>query len=192
MRDWKTLDKQFFMDTGHGFQRRVAVKILVPLDRSPLSESIIRYIQHFVPHNTELVLLHVLLSQPVILTGAAAVGAYVEEKARLRDLTDADPYLETLADGLRTKGFFVSTVVESGHAAQVILQAAKSMGADLIAMSTHGRSGLSHLLLGSVTEEVLRRSPVPVLVIKPSAQGASLEGCVQAPVRGEPVEGGDV
>ena len=192
MRDWKTLDKQFFMDTGRRFQRRVAVKILVPLDPSPLSESIIRYIEQFVPHNTELVLLHVVLSQPVILTGAAAVGAYVEEKARLRDLAEADPYLEILADSLRTKGFSVSTVVESGHAAQVILQAARSKGADLIAMSTHGRSGLSHLLLGSVTDEVLRRSPIPVLVIKPSSQTAGLEGCVQAPVRVEPVEGGDV
>ena len=161
------------------------MKILVPLDRSPLSESIIRYIEQFVAHNTELVLLHVVLSQPVILTGAAAVGAYVEEKARLRDLTDGGPYLETLANSLRTQGFSVSTVVECGDAAQVILQAAKSKRADLIAMSTCGRSGLSHLLLGSVTEEVLRRSPVPVLVIKPSAQGASLRGCVQSPVGGE-------
>ncbi|HUY25916.1 MAG TPA: universal stress protein [Candidatus Binataceae bacterium] len=50
-----------------------------------------------------------------------------------------------------------------------VLQVAKRLGADLIVMATHGRKGLSHLLLGSVAERVVRGAPCPVLTVKPGA-----------------------
>lgn len=56
--------------------------------------------------------------------------------------------------------------VEDGLPAQVILQRAKDWEADLIVMGTHGRRGLDRLLLGSVAEEVVRCSPIPVLTVR--------------------------
>ena len=60
------------------------------------------------------------------------------------------------------------TLVEVGPAAERIIGAAKENDADLIVMSTHGRTGLSHALMGSVTEKVLRKAPCPVFTVRPN------------------------
>ena len=60
----------------------------------------------------------------------------------------------------------VKTLVRTGSPADEIVDAAKEMGVDLIILSTHGRTGLKHLLLGSMTENVVRRAPCPVLVVR--------------------------
>jgi nucleotide-binding universal stress UspA family protein len=59
----------------------------------------------------------------------------------------------------------VETFIEMGKAAEVIITFAKEKGIDLIVMATHGRSGLSHLFIGSVAENVIRHSPIPTLII---------------------------
>ena len=59
------------------------------------------------------------------------------------------------------------TLVEVGLAAENIIEAAIERAADLIVMATHGRTGLSHALMGSVTEKVVRQAPCPVLTIRP-------------------------
>ncbi|MGH7930020.1 MAG: universal stress protein [Candidatus Binatia bacterium] len=59
----------------------------------------------------------------------------------------------------------VQQVVELGAAAHNIVEKAKSEGVDMIVMSTHGRTGFNHLILGSVSEKVVARAPCPVLVI---------------------------
>jgi nucleotide-binding universal stress UspA family protein len=56
-------------------------------------------------------------------------------------------------------------VVEVGNPAEIIMDFAKRSGVDLIVMSTHGRKGVKHMLLGSVAEEVIRYSPVPVMTV---------------------------
>lgn len=69
----------------------------------------------------------------------------------------------------RFPGAVVVTHIEwSHHPAQKIVQSATALDADVIAMATHGRSGVSHLVTGSVTEEVLRTSTIPVLVVGPA------------------------
>ena len=60
----------------------------------------------------------------------------------------------------------VETHLEEGHPAQVILERAKAWQVDLIVMGTHGRRGLNRLLLGSIAEEVVRCSPIPVLTVR--------------------------
>lgn len=64
----------------------------------------------------------------------------------------------------------------SDRTAEAILEAAKAVGADAIAMGTHGRSGIRHALVGSVAEEVMRQSPVPVVLIGPQAHAARSTG----------------
>ncbi len=58
-----------------------------------------------------------------------------------------------------------------GHVADTILRLASERGFDKIVMSTHGHTGLLHLLLGSIAEEVLKRSRIPVTLVKPPAAG---------------------
>jgi nucleotide-binding universal stress UspA family protein len=65
----------------------------------------------------------------------------------------------------------VSCAIRSGRPDEEIVAAARDAGADLIAMSTHGRSGLGRLLFGSVAEQVLRHADVPVLMIRHTAAG---------------------
>jgi universal stress protein A len=62
------------------------------------------------------------------------------------------------------------TLVVNGDPAEAVLKAARDLNADLIVMGTHGRKGLSHLVLGSVAERVIRESPIPVLTAHSTAR----------------------
>ena len=78
----------------------------------------------------------------------------------------AKNYLNKASEGLRSKGINLKTKVATGRAAEEIVKAADELKVDLVAMSTHGRSGLSRLTFGSITDKVLRTGIVPVLVIR--------------------------
>jgi nucleotide-binding universal stress UspA family protein len=64
----------------------------------------------------------------------------------------------------------VATLAREGRAVDEIIRAATELDADVIAMGTHGRSGLSHALLGSVTDKVIRNGPCPVLTVRVTAK----------------------
>jgi len=81
---------------------------------------------------------------------------------------EAESYLEEVAQGLRSAGLSVLTVVHTGWPADVIVYRGAMLGPRLIVMATHGRTGVVRLLLGSVALEVVRRSPLPVLLIRPT------------------------
>ena len=140
-------------------------RAIVPLDGSPVAEAIIPFILEIAgPLDMEVVLLRVVQPQaPIVTEGSRHVK--VEDVAGR--MTDAREYLAPLAVELRGKG--VRTTTEVRRAPEVpeeILAAARETGADLIAMSTHGRSGLGRLLFGSVAEAVLRHAPVPVFLMR--------------------------
>jgi len=71
----------------------------------------------------------------------------------------------TLRDGLRAEGLDVNSLVIHGPAAEKILEEAERLGADLIAVGTHGHGAVYHILLGSVGEGVVKRATCPVLVV---------------------------
>ena len=79
---------------------------------------------------------------------------------------DAEEYLAPLAAMLRARGVNTSWAVRRGRPDKEILAVARDAGADLIAMSTHGRNGLGRLLFGSVAEQVLRHADVPVFMMR--------------------------
>jgi nucleotide-binding universal stress UspA family protein len=87
----------------------------------------------------------------------------VDPETRTRE---AEEYLATNAALLRARGVNVSWEVRSGRPDDEIVEAARENGTDLIAMSTHGRSGLGRLLFGSVAEQVLRHADVPVFLMR--------------------------
>ena len=78
----------------------------------------------------------------------------------------AEERLATLAEELRQQGFNVETLAREGFPPEIILDEAEAANADLIAMGTHGRTGLAHLVLGSTAERVVQRAHCPVLTVR--------------------------
>ena len=142
-------------------------RILVPLDGSHLSESIIPFMEQIAgPLDLEVILFTVVplpAAQSVLQSGIVFPEDLEIHKSR------AKAGLAPLGAKLETKGFRVRilvTVTPPGEIAEEICRVAAQEGADLIAMSTHGRGGLGRLMFGSVTEEVVRNAPLPVLMIR--------------------------
>jgi len=87
-------------------------------------------------------------------------------------------YLDELAARLRGQGLTVAARHAEGVPAAAIVATARACGADLVALTTHGRTGLERLLLGSVAEEVLRHAPCPLLVVRVTGEQDSAPGPV--------------
>jgi nucleotide-binding universal stress UspA family protein len=139
-------------------------RALVPLDGSMVAESIVPFILEIAgPLDMEVALLRVVVpAPPLVVEGSSHV--IVEDVEKLR--TDAEEYLKTVAGGLRGRGVSVTMQVRFGEAVAEILAGAREVGADLIAMTTHGRGGLGRLLFGSVAEAVLRQAETPVFLMR--------------------------
>lgn len=139
-------------------------RALIPLDGSAVAEAVIPvFLEFALPLKLEVVLLQVLAPvTPQVSEGSRHV--IVDATERLRQ--EAEAYLGRYAEGLCAQGLSARTAVRVGDAATEIAAGAREYQADLIAMTTHGRSGLSRLLFGSVAEAVLRRADVPVFLIR--------------------------
>lgn len=94
--------------------------------------------------------------------GTAPVSPAFLEEARVR----AEADLEELASRLRREGLAVQALAREGYPSQTILATAEAEEVDLIAMGTHGRSGMAHLLWGSTAERVVQHAPCPVLTVR--------------------------
>jgi nucleotide-binding universal stress UspA family protein len=147
-------------------------KVLVPLDGSKVGEAALPVIEQLVaklPVGTkvEVTLLGVitLLRHWVVVGEASAPVSYTEEELKLirQRVTD---YLARTGESLKKRGVIIKTMVSAGNAADEILKAADEVNADLIAMSTHGRSGWRRLAFGSITDKVLHGSRTPVLMVR--------------------------
>jgi nucleotide-binding universal stress UspA family protein len=92
------------------------------------------------------------------------------------DQAEAADYLGHLVDRLRGRGFTVERALAEGPPAEAILAEAGRVGADLIAMATHGRGGLGRLVFGSVSDEVVRHAPCPVLLVRVEDRPAKSDG----------------
>ena len=141
-------------------------KILVPLDGSALAESALAKATDMAGAESTLMLLRA--AEAHTLPGVDPTEAQVEV------VREAEEYLAAVAARLKEQGVDrVETSVWYGPAASAIVEAARLRKADLIVMSTHGRSGLGRLILGSVAESVLRGSSAPILLLR--APGAPVE-----------------
>ena len=150
-------------------------RVLIPLDGSKVGEAALVAIEERMTRwspelKVEITLLGVVtsLTHWVVVGEASAPISYTEEelKAIKQRVTD---YLNKAGETLRSRGATVIARVSTGNAAEEILKAANEIKANLIAMSTHGRSGLRRLAFGSVTDKVMRSANVPVLLVRASA-----------------------
>lgn len=143
-------------------------KILVTLDGSPLAESVL-------PHAEALARqfdAEVILLQAVSLSASMGWGisdpASVELVETLREtvLGSARDYMQEQVSRLEARGVRARSQVVEGGAVDTILHAADQLEVDLIAMATHGRSGMGRWVYGSVAERVLRGATRPVLLVR--------------------------
>lgn len=93
----------------------------------------------------------------------------IQGRGHHRTLDEARTALEEFAGREVSPELGMRMVVRTGSAAEEIKRFAEDEGADLVVMATHGRTGLRHMVLGSVAEKVVRISSVPVLTVKPAA-----------------------
>ncbi len=143
-------------------------KILVPLDGSPLAEAALPPVVELAQcTGAKIILLRVLLTPVYEYMRTDPVVATVTAEAREINRDEVQNYLEYMAAGLRQKGLTVETQVCEGPIADAILDYAESIHTDLIAMSTHGRSGLARWLIGSVADKVVHAATMPVLLVRP-------------------------
>jgi nucleotide-binding universal stress UspA family protein len=147
-------------------------KILVPIDGSPTSKrglgEAIRLAKH---HKAKMRLIHVV--NEFVVTPTLESGRYVDDIQQ--SFREDGRRLLKKAEGLvRKHGLTVDSVmfeVVGVHAAGIIVAQAKKWRADIIVIGTHGRRGVLRLVMGSDAEEVVRTSPVPVLLVRPKRSG---------------------
>jgi nucleotide-binding universal stress UspA family protein len=142
-------------------------RILAPTDLSGMSLSAVRYAVHLAKaQNAPLVILHVP-AVPAVLYPEALVP--VDLSAIVREAEEAAKKKLKHWAG-RFDDVAIKVLVRSGSAHETICKVAKEVDASLIVMATHGRTGIGHALLGSITERVLREAPCPVLVVRPTGE----------------------
>ena len=138
-------------------------KILVPID---FSDCATKALQYAIPlakeHQAALTLLYVV--PPPYAVGEYGGIDYAQLQADMR--VSGDKELAKLAVDEVRGAVPIDTLVRVGSPAVEIVEAARRLDADAIVISTHGRTGLKHVLLGSVVENVVRRAPCPVLVVR--------------------------
>jgi nucleotide-binding universal stress UspA family protein len=149
-------------------------KILVCLDGSDLAEQILPYAVEQALRFESKMVLFMAFTEPgltsVALPGFPGVPVETRgmEKQVQKEEKDAGDYLKTVADKLLSENKIeAECVTVFGVAGQSIVQYASENEVDLIAIATHGRSGLGRAVIGSVADYVIRQSGIPILLIRP-------------------------
>lgn len=147
--------------------------ILVPLDGSKLAESALPIAMRLAGNKARLCLVRVIQPSDGKLPVEAVLGSAVRDTELLHDITnmavdDARTYLFNTALKLREQGIKVGWEVRFGHPSSEIPRASETIGSDLVVMATHGWGGLRLWTYGSVTDAVIHRGSVSVLVVPPS------------------------
>jgi nucleotide-binding universal stress UspA family protein len=159
-------------------------RMLITLDGSPLAdEVVVQATELALQCQSQVILLQVIVPVRSVVAQTefktASFADYTEEFLK-RTEEEAKAYLEWTAQPMRERDLDVKCVVVRGLAAEEIIRCAKDYGVDLIIMATHGRSGIGRMVLGSVADEVLRKSSLPLLLYKPGAEKEQEEKSVTA------------
>jgi len=143
-------------------------KILVPLDGSKRAEAILPYVQELaLEHGSRVLFLQVMTAEP----STAAVVMYhldvdlqiAEMKQRFRE---AEQYLTAHKNNFCNTGIDTEALLKYGPIVDTIITVANEFDVDLIALASHGRTGLGHVFYGSVAAGVLNRAERPVLIVR--------------------------
>lgn len=140
--------------------------ILVPLDGSERAETIFDHVDGLALHYGATVILLRVVELPMSLDSTYTALPHVTADDIRQRIDTAKAYLSEWAEKLAAKGIPSRFYVEYGPVATVIVETAGREGADLIAMASHGRSGLPGVYYGSVAAAVLQRVDRPLLIVR--------------------------
>ena len=146
--------------------------LLVPLDGSKRAEMILRHVEEIAQSfDSKVIFLRVVEPAPPTQTlgPMGDIGLYQADLEE--EMKQAESYLSILRGEFREKGIEARTDVVYGTVVETIVNAAQRESADLIAMASHGRSGLSRVFYGSVAAGVLHRVDRPLLLIRSQDAG---------------------
>ncbi len=140
--------------------------ILVPIDFSDHADGVVEWAKYLAEeHGSRIALLHVY-HLPVEFQQVE--GAYLPADFWTSVKEEAKRQLAVYGQQLRECGIEAEEITREGYPATVIEEEAQEVGADLIVIGSHGRTGLKHMLLGSIAERVVQKAPCAVLTIKKS------------------------
>lgn len=172
-------------------------RILTPLDGSTLSEGILPYVRALAPAfgaRVDLLRIYQNLAYELAPSDdidSASITASLEPIAtRLHH--QAENYLDRVAGSLESLGVSTYLNVRSGPAADLIISEAAEVEDTLIAMSTHGRTGLGRWIMGSVTDRVLHTTTMPLLVVHPERGAPSVDSTAQIQTLVVPLDGSEL
>ena len=159
----------------------MAERILIPLDGSKTGEAALPYVEELMSKLSPRVKIEVTLLQVVsllthyVVAGEAATPIFYTEKEMEQIQQQARNYLNRVSEDIKSEKVSVEIRVGVGNAAEEIIKAADEINVDLIAMSTHGRHGISRWAFGSVTDKVLRGGNKPILLVRAPKKAAQTE-----------------
>ena len=172
-------------------------RILTPLDGSTLSEGILPYIRALAPAfgaRVELLRAYQNLAYELAPQDEAESASIVAalEPVAVRLHNQAESYLTRVAGGLEELGISTDIAVRSGPAADHIVSEADEVEGTLVAMSTHGRTGLGRWIMGSVTDRVLHTTATPLLVVHPERGAPSVDSTASIQTLIVPLDGSEL
>jgi nucleotide-binding universal stress UspA family protein len=143
-------------------------KILVPLDGSKRAEAILPHVEELA-HRFDAEIYFLMIVEPIKVF--APIDGYIPSSESLQGSHDiavkgANTYLQSLRGKFREKRILARAIVEEGSIVSKIIEISNRENIDLIAMASHGRTGLSHVFYGSVAAGVLHRIDRPLLLIR--------------------------
>ncbi len=143
-------------------------KILVPLDGSPLAECVLPHVETIARGCGAGTVVFVRVVEPFHMPSSSEVSLSAAEITRINaeNKADAESYLSQLVSRTKYDSVKVQSELMTGRVADSIVDYAARNETDLIVIATHGRSGISRWVWGSVAERILRSSCVPVLMVR--------------------------
>ncbi len=140
--------------------------ILVPLDGSPRAERILPAVEELAYKFDSRVIIMQVIEPAVTMVSPYDIAPYNAADEMQRQVAEAQHYLEGIEAKLVAKGIQVKRCIENGPIVPGVLAVAEREQADLIAMASHGRTGLSRVFYGSVAAGILHRADRPLLLIR--------------------------
>ena len=141
-------------------------KILVPLDGSKRAEAILPHVQSFLEQDNQAEAILLKVVEPEVIHPHEEKAFLEEVEDYDRVTTEAEEYLSAIQERLRKNGCKAETYIAHGSPVKGIVNSAEHRNVDLIAMASHGRTGIPRVFYGSVAAGILHRVDRPLLLIR--------------------------
>jgi len=148
-------------------------KLLVPLDGSPRAESILPHVEHLASRFKAKVIFIQAVEPPLQFINPSLYETTIQSDVIQEHLKDfkrkqeeITAYLNGVQEGFHKKGIETGILVEQGPAVDTIIAAAQRENVDLIAIASHGRTGMSRVFYGSVTAGIMQKIDRPILIVR--------------------------